>query len=110
MEEFTSPRRGRPPKALGLSNSASEGQSATDADFRERQDGADRIGAQENVNGADWEALVEALKSNRSHKRSVAMAYHPKPVDNWVSTITGWVRVTVGETGYTLNTGETVRI
>jgi hypothetical protein len=54
--------------------------------------------------------LVEALKSNRSHKRSVAMAYHPKPVDNWVSTVTGWVRVTVGETGYTLNTGETVRI
>lgn len=110
MEEFTFKRRGRPPKALGLSNHAEEGQDSTDADFREREDGADRIGAQEDASGADWEALVDALKSNRSHKRSVAMAYHPNPVDNWVSTITGWVRVTVGETGYTLNTGETIRI
>jgi hypothetical protein len=50
------------------------------------------------------------LKANTSMKRSVAMAYHPAPVEGWVSTPTGWVRVTQGEAGYTLNSGETVRI
>lgn len=38
------------------------------------------------------------------------MAYHPAPPEGWVSTPTGWVRVTVGAAGYTLNTGETIRI
>lgn len=38
------------------------------------------------------------------------MAYHPAPVEGWIHTLTGWVRVTPGELGYTLNTGETVRL
>jgi hypothetical protein len=50
------------------------------------------------------------LTRNRSHKTSIAMAYHPLPRDGWVSTPTGWVRVTEGPAGYTLNTGETIRI
>lgn len=50
------------------------------------------------------------MKANKSMKRSVAMAYHPQPVEGWVGTPTGWVRVTAGEVGYTLNSGETVRI
>lgn len=54
--------------------------------------------------------MVNALTSNTSHKKSVAMAYHPEPHADWVHTPTGWVRITEGEAGFTLNTGETIRI
>jgi hypothetical protein len=54
--------------------------------------------------------LVEALKANKSRKKSIAMAYFPNPPESIIHTPTGWVRVTEGEAGYTLNTGETVRL
>lgn len=38
------------------------------------------------------------------------MAYFPDPLDPWVRTKAGWVRVTEGEPGMTFNTGETIRI
>lgn len=53
---------------------------------------------------------MEALTANKSMKRSVAMAYHPDPKQALIDTPTGWVRVVYGEPGYTLNSGETVRL
>lgn len=53
---------------------------------------------------------MEALKANKSMKHSAAMAYHPEPRQALIETPTGWVRCTPGETGYTLNSGETIRL
>ena len=110
MDELTSTRRGRPRKALLLPNAIEEGESAPVSVIEYGALGDTGLGAQEEPRGPDWDALVTALTSNKSHKKSIAMAYFPDPLEPWVNTPTGWVRVTEGEPGYTLNTGETVRI
>ena len=110
MDNITSPRHGRSRKTLHLSNAIAEGESAPVHIVGHGQAGADGLGPQEEPSGADWDALVNALTSNTSRKKSVAMAYFPDPLEPWVNTPTGWVRVTEGEPGYTLNTGETLRI
>ena len=110
MDRITGKRRGRPRETPQLSNAIAEGESASSLLAGHRETRTDGLGSQEEPSGADWDALVSALVSNTSRKKSAAMAYHPKPQESMIETPTGWVRVIEGEAGYTLNTGETIKI
>ncbi len=110
MEKLTAIGMRATRKTLGLPKPVEEGASAPVYIPGHGQAGESGAGTQEEPVGADWDSLVAALVSNKSYKTSVAMAYHPEPKEGWVKTPTGWVRVTEGEAGYTLNTGETVRL
>ena len=110
MDKLTSKGRGRPRKIAQLPHAVAEGESASNVIARHWQDGADRSTAQEEPIGADWDALVSALVGNTSHRTSAAMAYFPDAPQGMIQTPTGWVRVVDGEPGFTLNTGETIRI
>ena len=110
MENITSPRRGRPRKVMDVPQPIEEGSRAPDYISGNGAAGESGLGAQEEPIGEAWGKLVDFLSGNKSHKTSVAMAYCPEPKNEWIDTPTGWVRVTPGETGYTLNTGETVRL
>ena len=110
MDRITGKRRGRARETPQLSNAIAEGESASSLLTGHGETGADGFGSQEEPSGADWDALVNALVSNTSRKTSAAMAYHPEPEATMIETPTGWVRVIEGEAGYTLNTGETIKI
>lgn len=110
----TEKKVGRPRKVMDLPVNIEEGADAPAYIARDGQASGLGIGAQaepsETPSGGAWDELVEFLSSTKSHKASVAMAYHPEPEQEWVSTPTGWVRVVEGEAGYTFNSGETVRL
>ena len=110
MDKLTSKRFGGKGKAAHVPNALAEGESASVLLAGHGEVSGDRSAAQEDPSGADWDALVRALVSNKSRKTSAAMAYHPEPQATMIETPTGWVRVIEGEAGYTLNTGETVKI
>lgn len=98
---------------MDVPNAIAEGESASCLITGHGQAGVQRIGVHHDAEvpqGEDWDSLVRALVSNKSRKTSAAMAYHPDPQATMIETPTGWVRVIEGEAGYTLNTGETVRI
>lgn len=50
------------------------------------------------------------MKSHKSWKRSVALAYHPEPQEPLIQTVCGFVRVIPGPLGYELNTGEKIAL
>ena len=110
MDKLTREGQRRARAAAHLSNVVAEGESASHLLARQRQAGDTGLGAQEDVGGADWDCLVSALTSNKSFKTAASMAYHPDPKANMIQTPTGLVRIVKGEAGYTLNTGETVRL
>ena len=110
MDKLTGKRLGRPRAATQLPNAVAEGESASVVLTGHGQVGGDQSTAQEEPSGADWDALVAALVSNTSHRTSAAMAYFPDAPQGMIQTPTGWVRVVDGEPGFTLNTGETIRI
>lgn len=113
MGEFASKRLGRPRKVAHIPNAVEEGEGASFLLSRDRETcetGLGTCGAAEVHEGSDWDRLVGALVSNKRHTSSAALAYHPNPVEEFIETPTGWVRVVQGDTGYTLNTGEDIRI
>ena len=110
MDKLTGKRQRRARNTVELPDVVAEGESASVLLARQRQTGESRPGAQEDVSGADWDQLVAALTANKSYKTAAAMAYHPAPQAAMIQTKTGFVRVIEGEAGYTLNTGETVKL
>lgn len=62
------------------------------------------------MGAASWERLVSEVKSHRSWKNSVAVAYFPEPVESLIQTVCGFVRVLPGAPGYEMNSGERIAL
>lgn len=47
---------------------------------------------------------------SRKWRTNVAVAQYPNPPEDFIRTVTGWVRVIDGPAGYHLNSGEFVSL
>lgn len=110
MEIFTGKRRGRPRKALDVPSNDEQVSQALGDELGDGQAGANGSGTPAELGAEGWKRLCAEVTSYKSWKNTVAVAYHPEPVEKMIQTACGWVRVLPGPLGYEMNSGEKVAL
>lgn len=111
MEELTRPRRGRPPKNLGLRPTNAEAEGADSLDVRVGEDGEAGAGAPVKVGAHErWCDFVARVTAIYRSDRRLRTVWHPWPEQEVIFTDWGNIAVKTGDYKGQLNTAEFVEI